>query len=310
MNIAILGATSQIAKDLVLSIAKGKDHALTLFARRPEMVHEWLASEGLTDRYAVNFFDEFQDTLNFDVVFNFVGVGNPAQALAIGTSIFDITLMFDGMVLKYLHSHPDCRYIFLSSGAAYGVNFEKPVDEESSAVIPLNNFQPQDWYSLAKLHAECRHRAHQNLPIVDIRIFNYFSRTQDMTARFLITDIVRAIRKKVLLRTSANNIVRDFLHPLDFYGLVNSILSSPPTNAVVDCYSKAPIEKFLLLSALDDRYGLQYEFLNTEAGVTATGAKPLYYSNNRAAEKFGYTPRLTALEGVIMEIDAYMKHAL
>jgi hypothetical protein len=46
-------------------------------------------------------------------------------------------------------------------------------------------------------------------------VFNYFSHTQDMNARFLITDIVRAIKNKKIFKTSADNIVRDFITPLD-----------------------------------------------------------------------------------------------
>ena len=307
MNIAILGATSQIAKDLILSISRAEDYSLTLFARRPEVVDNWLNSVDLKNRYTTYCFNEFHSEKNFNVVINFVGVGNPAQAIEMGNTIFDITLEFDSLALKYLYSHPDCRYIFLSSGAAYGANFYTPVDEESKAIIPLNHFQPQDWYSLAKLYSECRHRSLHEYSIVDIRIFNYFSRTQDMSARFLMTDIVRAIHEKVSLKISADSMTRDFLHPSDFYGLLNSILTSPPANAVVDCYSKGPIEKLNLLSALHDRFALQYELINTDAGLNATGSKPFYYSKNRSAEKFGYTPRLTALESVIMEIDAYMK---
>jgi hypothetical protein len=41
-----------------------------------------------------------------------------------------------------------------------------------------------------------------------------------MNARFLITDIVRAIKNKKIFKTSADNIVRDFITPPDFYHLV------------------------------------------------------------------------------------------
>ncbi len=84
MRIAILGATSQIAKDLVLSFAAYAKHELRLFARRPEAVKEWLADVGLTARYPVGSFDEFGVNKPFDAILNFVGVGNPAQAVAMG----------------------------------------------------------------------------------------------------------------------------------------------------------------------------------------------------------------------------------
>jgi nucleoside-diphosphate-sugar epimerase len=133
-------------------------------------------------------------------------------------------------------------------------------------------------------------------------VFNYFSHTQDMSARFLITDIVRAIRDKTVLKTSADYIVRDFIHPLDFYKLVVALLASPATNAVVDCYSKAPIDKQALLVAMQDNFGLAYEVITTSASVNATGNKRHYYSLNTKAADFGYQPSLTSLDGIKQEI--------
>jgi len=301
MRIAILGATSQIAKDLVQSFAANSSHDLALYARRPQAVAQWLANVGLVGRYAVASFAAFNADQHFDAILNFVGVGNPAQAAAMGASIFDVTLQYDELALSYVRQHPTCRYIFLSSGAAYGASFDTPVDGNTKATVSINNLQPQDWYGVAKLHAECRHRSLAPLPIVDIRVFNYFSHTQDMAARFLITDILRAIRDKTVLKTSADYIVRDFIHPSDFCKLVNTILAVPAVNAVVDAYSKAPIDKPTLLAAMQEKFGLQYEIVQTGAGVNATGGKPHYYSLNTRAEGFGYLPALTSLQGVLEE---------
>jgi nucleoside-diphosphate-sugar epimerase len=226
MKIAILGATSQIARDLIVSFSVAEDKQLHLFARRPDEVTKWLVSVGLSGRYLVDEFSEFAKQ-EFDAVINFVGVGNPALAVAMGNSIFDITLRFDEMVLDYLQSHPACRYLFLSSGAAYGSSYNEPANCSTPAVVAINNLPPHEWYGVAKLHAECRHRAHPEFPIIDIRVFNYFSRTQELSARFLITDILRAIRDKTVLKTSPDYIVRDFLHPDDFYQLVSALLSAP-----------------------------------------------------------------------------------
>ena len=306
MRIAILGATSQIAKDLVLSFSKQCNHELALFARRPEVVTQWLANVGLSGRYLVADFTAFSADEHFDAILNFVGVGDPAQAAAMGASIFDVTLEYDEMALDYVRQHPQCRYIFLSSGAAYGSSFDAPVDENSKAVVAINNLQPQDWYAVAKLHAECRHRSLPHLPIVDIRVFNYFSRTQDISARFLITDIVRAIFDKTVLKTSSAYIVRDFVHPSDFYNLVAALLASPAANAPVDCYSEAPIDKPTLLAAMQENFGLRYEITEASASVNATGSKPHYYSLNTRAADFGYQPAFTSLEGIEQEIQAML----
>lgn len=302
MRIAILGATSQIAKDLVLSIYKQSNHELTLFARRPEVVTHWLASVGLFGKYAVIDLETFGATLRFDAIFNFVGVGNPVRAAAMGSAIFDVTLKHDEMAINYLHQHPDCRYIFLSSGAVYGASFDAPVDANTNAVIAINNLQPQDWYGAAKLHAECRHRALPHLPIIDIRVFNYFSCMQDISARFLISDILRAIRDNTVLKTSSDYIVRDFLHPTDFYNLITALLAASAHNTSVDCYSRAPIDKPNLLVEMHEKFGLRYETTEEAASINATGNKPHYYSLNYRAANFGYLPTLTSLEGIVAEM--------
>lgn len=301
MRIAILGATSQIARDLTELFATHNMQTLVLYARRPEAVYEWLTRVHLSERYVVHGFDAFGTHEHFDAIINFVGVGNPTQAAAMGASIFDVTLKFDDMALNYIRQHPTCRYIFLSSGAAYGASFDAPVNANTRATVPINNLQPQDWYGVAKLHAECRHRALAPLPIIDIRVFNYFSHTQDMEARFLITDILRAICDKTVLKTSADCIVRDFIHPSDFCNLVNAILAAPATNTVVDAYSKAPIDKPTLLAAMHEKFDLKYEIVQTDAGVNATGGKPHYYSLNMRAAECGYLPALTSLQSVLEE---------
>jgi len=311
MRIAIIGATSQIAKDLIQLFADKSEEgvALFLFARRSEAVSEWLTKSKLAGRrYSVADFSAF-GSQEFDAVINFVGVGNPAQAKAMGNSIFDITLRYDEMVLNYLQDHPVCRYLFLSGGAAYGSDFLDPVSRDTRAIVAINNLQPQEWYGVAKLHAECRHRSYPELPIIDIRIFNYFSRTQDISARFLITDILRAIREGTVLETSSDYIVRDFLHPEDFYNLVRALLFSPAVNAAVDCYSRAPIDKFTLLSEMQSRFGLKYEIMGASAAVNATGIKPNYYSLNTRAADFGYQPTLTSLDGVLHETKAILQGA-
>lgn len=306
MHIAIFGSTSQIAKDLI-ELFNETEHQLTLFARRPAVVETWLTSINILGRYPVHHFDDFSHELAFDAIINFVGVGNPAQAAAMGATIFDATLIYDQLALNYLQAHPTCKYLFLSSGAVYGGNFDEPVDHHSIARTNVNNLKPQDWYGAAKLHAECRHRALNHLSIIDIRVFNYVSRTQDLSARFLITDIFRAIRNQERLECSDENIVRDFIHPSDFFVLVNILLSTENLNTVVDCYSKAPIDKLTLLEVMREKFGLQFATIPTQTGVDATGAKRNYYSLNKLAGKYGYEPVFTSLLGIQEEFRALLK---
>jgi nucleoside-diphosphate-sugar epimerase len=291
MRIAILGATSEIAKDLILSFAKNNTHSLALFARRPEAVRQWLITAQVTHPYDTYSFEQFQISDHYDAIINFVGVGNPAKTVTLGAGIFDITWKYDNLALQYIEAHPTCKYIFLSSGAAYCSSFEEPANENTKTSLDINHLRPQDWYGVAKLHAECRHRALPHLPIADIRVFNYFSHTQDMTARFLMTDIIRAIQNKTTLETSPHFMARDYLHPADFYQLTQLILDAKPCNTAVDCYSQKPIDKLHLLQVMKKEFGLIYEIANADQGVIATGGKSNYFSQNKqAGYDFSYLP--------------------
>jgi short-subunit dehydrogenase len=50
MKIIILGATSQIAQDLILSFSKNKDYNFLLFGRNVELLSKWIDDENLSDK--------------------------------------------------------------------------------------------------------------------------------------------------------------------------------------------------------------------------------------------------------------------
>ena len=301
MEIAILGATSQIAQDLVRMFASQSEHRLTLYARRPEVVQNWLAQAGFAGRYATHSFDIFGQADHFDAILNFVGAGDPSRVLAMQSSVFDVTAKYDDMVLEYIRSNSGCRYIFLSSGAVYGEQFTEPAVASTCAVVPVNNLQSQNWYGVVKLYAECRHRALAPIPIVDIRVFNYFSPFYGLDKPFLITDILRAIRDGMVMKTSSEYIVRDYIHSSDLYRLVNAILIAPPMNAAIDVKSKAPVDKPTLLARMKEEFGLKYEITDDCVGVNATGIKHHYYSEKTYEPWLSYQPEFTSLEGILKD---------
>lgn len=300
MRIAILGATSEIARDFAALLLEQGENTLLLYARRPQAVCDWLAASGKQGAAEVHGFDAFPPLQPLDALINFVGIGNPAQARSLGTSILDLTQTYDELALRYVREHPQCRYIFLSSGAVYGPGFEQPATAQSLAQVRINALQPEDWYAIAKLYAECRHRAMPDAAIVDLRVFSYFSHTQNMDASYLIADVVRAIRSGSVLQTSDLNIVRDYLHPLDFHRMVNAILKAPATNMAIDCYSRSPIDKLSLLAAMQARFGLDYAVAEM-ASPPAGSIKLNYHSLNRSAEQFGYQPGMSSLDGILLE---------
>jgi len=300
MNIAILGATSQIAKDLILSFAQYTEHQCVLFSRSPSKVSDWLKTESVSFAYPSYSYADFSQGA-YDAIINFVGVGDPARAKEMGAAIFEITYQYDQLALDYLKVHPECKYIFLSSGAVYGDVFSKPVDSNSAAQVPINHLGANHWYTVAKLHAEARHRAMSDYGIIDVRVFNYFSHRQNLSARFLVTDMLRAIINKEVFKTSSENIVRDFLHPFDFYQLIQCLLAAEHQNTAVDCYTRSPVDKKHLLSAMEGKFDLDYEIVNTDVGVNATGCKSHYYSLNARVADFGYRPKFTSLDGIALE---------
>lgn len=304
--IAILGATSQIAKDFILEATKSIQPHFRLYARSPDKVMDFQQKEGL--QYPVFLLDDFGDE-TYSAVINFIGVGDPARAKSMGADIFDITLKIDQKVLAYLAKKPETTYIFMSSGAVYGTDYLNPVNENTVASVPINHLQPQNYYSIAKLYAEARHRALPQYNIFDIRIFNYISRTLDLNARFLMTDMINAILNQTTFETDKQEILRDFLHPADFCHLVNTCLTSPK-NMPLDAYSKAPISKLALLDAFSKHFGLTYRFVDNVDAVNATGRKPFYYSENRDASRMGYSPQYDSLEGIIKEVSIILHRTL
>ncbi|SCZ59760.1 MULTISPECIES: NAD-dependent epimerase/dehydratase family protein [Pseudomonas] len=304
MNIAILGASSQIAKDLIISFSQKTTSHLNLFVRSTSNVDNSILKIVEKKQYNLLEYSHFSNNMHFDAILNFVGVGDPAKAASIGDKIFEITEYYDGLAIGYIKNHPLCKYIFLSSGAVYGGTFEKPACINSTAQININHIKKTDWYTIAKLYAEAKHRAMPHHQIIDVRVFNYFSHTLDMQLSFLITDLVRATLNSNVFKTSAQNITRDFITPVDFFQLIQKIIfSNHFFNQAIDCYTQAPIDKFSILDAFSKRLSLTYTLQEDFQGINGTGLKLNYYSLNKAPIELMYTPSLSSLDGIFYELE-------
>jgi len=279
-----------------------KKYELILYARKVDAVQNWLNVLGLSGSCLVESYESYGSRAH-EAVINFVGVGDPYRAAEMGASIFDITLKYDQMILDGLKAEPTRRYIFLSSGAAYGSTFKEPACIETLSSININRLLPQEYYALAKLHAEGRHRSLMQYNIVDIRVFNYFSSTVSLDTRFFITDLIRSVKNQTIFKTGVDEMVRDYLHPNDFFQLISNILQGPLCNVVVDCYSKSPISKTEVLELFKIRYGLQIKISTMQNSINATGAKPNYFSKNYSASKFGYVPKYSSYDGLVETLE-------
>lgn len=298
MKIAILGATSHIAKGLINNLGHGGEYDLRLFARSPERAGNFLAAVGLSDRFQARTFDEF-DRGSYDAIINCVGFGDPGKLKDAASEIFRVTETFDNLVLGHLERHPESIYINFSSGAVHGTDFASPADENSRAVFEINPMDPSAYYGIAKLHSEAKHRAMKDFRIVDLRIFGYFSRFIDLDAKYMMSEILTCILRGKEFVTGPDDIVRDYIHPEDLSSLVKLCIDKRDLNDTFDVCSMCPARKTEILEKYSSLYGLRYTVRAQHAALSATGKKMNYYSINDKVRRIGFEPRFTSLDSVV-----------
>lgn len=213
----------------------------------------------------------------YDMVINCVGVAKPKEMVRLGDKVIGISEKYDLMVLKYLKRFPETLYISLSSGIVVERGIASP-------------------YKTAKQYQEIRHRDLFTHNIIDVRLYSFFSKYIDLNAGFLISEMVRCLKKKEVFRCTRDNLVRDYIHP---YDLARLILSQKTGNKSIDAYSKKPISLNVLLGIFQER-GLKVEL--AEPVDSPTGKKLEYIPH----EKGDFKPRYTSQETVQMELAALL----
>lgn len=301
-KIAILGATSHIARGLIYNFSRTKNYKLFLFARSRERLTEFQNSIECTPVLSAADFGNFM-AHKYDIIINCIGIGDPAKLKKSRIEIYQLNEQFDNLVLEYLSLHPKALYIYFSSGVAYGNDFMEPAEEKTRSTWNINNISQSDFYGITKLYTEAKHRSFNHLNIVDIRIFAYFSRFIDLSSRYFITDVIAALKSKEQFVTNRNNIMRDYIYPDDLFSLVCKCIEQPGLNDVFDAYSLKPISKFEILDYFSRKYGLESVFQEDTDVFSVTGSKDNYYSKNKRAEKIGYYPRYTSLYAIMKETE-------
>ncbi|MGN5006716.1 NAD-dependent epimerase/dehydratase family protein [Aeromonas sp. 96A] len=303
MRVAFIGATSQIATDLIVNMDKHTTYDCILYSRNPDKQAAWVL-DNLSHNYKTRDISLFENDIDvvYDIIINFVGVGDPVKAKAMGRTIFDITKKYDDICIKYIEKHTASKYIFLSSGAVYGNSFCNQNDDLHEAKFSINQLDTEDWYGLAKLNSEAIHRSLSELNIYDLRVFGYFSRTQNVSGRFLLSDVIRTIINSEVLLCSSENIVRDYIHPVDFFQLVNLLIAKNITNRAFDCYSMEHVDKLTLLAAIKEKFGLQYKFTEQQRSSDSRKGRLYYYPRHKMAAEIGYIPVHSSLDSVLDEM--------
>ncbi|MCM8796935.1 MAG: NAD-dependent epimerase/dehydratase family protein [Candidatus Omnitrophica bacterium] len=299
-KIAIFGSASHIAKGLINNFLKSKKFNLHLYTRSPEKVSRFLDAIGKRFHKDSVIHKGYRDFLkcSYDVIINCVGVGTMNKPGDAYSDYFTVTEKYDNLIIKYLLKNIDTLYISFSSGAVYGSNFSAPMEENTVNSIRINHIIPKDYYAIARLNAEAKHRAFNKLRIVDLRIFSYFSRFIDLTDRYFITELINCILNKKVLTTDSANIIRDYVHPEDLYSIVKKCIYIGKINMAFDVISAKPVEKREILDYFSSVYGLKYKIVRSLIHFSPTGTKYIYCSNYNNASCIGYKPLFSSIDTI------------
>lgn len=296
LRVAIVGATSHVAKNLMVQNFQHNSWLVSGFARNLVALRTFVDHERLSIQCGL--LSDFTDELDFDAVINCVGFGTPEKVRSAGPDLFRIAEEVDNRLLNWLVKHPKAIYVNFSSGAVYGSNHEQPIHAHATTSLCLSPMDPADFYRISKIHQEAKHRAYGGYSIIDLRLFSFFSRYIDLSGGYFLTDALNSIRSQMVLKTSPLEIFRDYVSPYDLFQLVDKCLQQTSVNVSVDVYSAKAISKTELLHNLKAAFGLVFENTTTVAS-SPTGIKPYYYTEDRAARSlFGYMPRDTSWESI------------
>lgn len=299
-KIAILGATGHIAKNAIAYLYP-EGYRLHLFGRSSARIVRFLEEHDFENHVAVKKYDEFSHG-QYDVLINCVGIGDPGKILASSENIFTLTEKFDSLCLAYLERSPDTLYINLSSGAAYCNAFEDPAVFESECAIRINGLKLSEYYGIAKLNSEAKHRSLNQYRIIDLRVFGFFSKYINLDSKFLLSDMIKCTIDNVPFTTNTANINRDYVHPKEFVGLLKTFIHyNAHINQAFDVYSASPASKMDIMQLFSEEFGLKINMVEAHSRDSVTGVKRNYFSLNRIPDRYDFKPKLTSLATIHSE---------
>jgi len=301
MKVAILGSTSHIAKNLIYFFSKDPKYELFLFARNIGVVKEFLRTIGGISSSIILEFDSFF-AVNYDVVINCIGIADPNKQKILGIELFNITEHYDNLILNYLLSHEHTLYINFSSGAVYGTELDISVNEDSNAIIAVNNIMHSDYYRIAKINSEAKHRSMADKKIIDLRVFSFFSRHINLESGFLLCEMTRCANEHRIFYTSDIDIERDYIAPSDLFAIVELCIMECNYNIAFDVYSAKPVRKSEIVALFEREFCLETQ-IDKKNRISATGSKQVYFSSNKTlGRKIGYIPKVTAIASIKYEV--------
>lgn len=304
-KVAILGVTGYVGRSLLHEFFLEKEKfTLSLFSRTPKKVETLLSTMSEHHNYEIKNLVDFSSGI-YDVIINCTGIGDPSVLKNDPFSIFTVTEEIDSLILSYITKNKETLYINLSSGAVYGNNNEISPHNSSQSIISLENMTAYDYYAIAKINSEAKHRAMKDAHIIDLRIFAFFSSFVDSDSGFFMSEVIRSLIQKNEFMTTEEDMVRDYICPKDLFSMICLVIEKKTGNYFFDVYSKFPVSKFEILDFCKNTYGLTYSVRKKEE---TTGVTKLYYPRNKKASVLGYEPKYTSLVGIQIEIDKILKY--
>lgn len=295
-TILLLGGTSHIAKGLITHFLQDNHFSIEWFGRSRQRMKAFLDENGLSGNITIHEnYDSLLETRG-DALINCVGAGTPAELKGDYTLWFTVLEKYDNACIDYLRQiNPKALYIDFSSGAVYGRG-----QSETSISINPNDIRIPDFYALSKLYSEAKHRAYSEYNIVDIRIFSYFSRYADFSSGYLMTDILKAITNNSTLKTSKEDVTRDYISPDDLFALIECCLAQQKINTAIDAFSTKSVSKQEIIDTFIRDFKLKVEFsLPNVSSVNATPS--IYTPKNFNARQIGYSPTHSSLSALLYE---------
>lgn len=270
-----MGATGHVAKNLIENL---KGDEIFLFSR--------------TKFISYDFFESYE----YDAIINCIGYGNPADIERAGPDLFFVTEKYDNLVLDYLKTHEDTKYIFISSGVVHS-----PID--------INNITKQSFYQIPKINAEVKHRALPEYNIADIRLFSFFTRYTNLDSGFFMSALIKAVKENKEFITDESIMIRDYIDPRDLTSLIKLCISQKSINNALDIYSLAACDKFQVMAYFQEKYNLKIKIVPKMDSFSSVN-RHIYVSDDVMRDdsktlKMGYTPHYTSLQ-TIKEESSYL----
>ena len=301
VHIAIVGASGQIGKSLTVEL--GQKHDISIFSRSPDKLR--LALEGETGQKSiveVGDFSEFSKH-RYDVIINAGGPGDPRTIRELGSRIDNITRGLDEMILGYVDSYPTTGYIFLSTGAIYGKNYEAAQDPNEFSSSNARVTLERSAYAASKYAAERRHRESRERKISDIRVFGFISSYMKLDSSFFLARVANSLVCGNLFVTDPTDFVRDYVGPSELATFIDQLIRGDTPNRAYDLFSCHPLTKLELLDCLAKEMGFRYSFRDERKLDDVTIIKkPNKISRERSNEAIGYSPICSSMQIVLREL--------